>query len=81
VTRIDERAADLHARYGDWLTLADLAPLLKYRSLAAIRKARLRGQLPVPVFQIAHRRGWFATPRDVAVFLETLGACTGEEAE
>lgn len=79
MARVDERAAELRAQYGEWLTLADLAPLLRYPTVGAIRKARLRGQLPIPVFQIAHRRGWFAKPRDVAEFLETIGARTGEE--
>lgn len=69
---IEQREAALRERYGDWLTLADLAPLLRYPSVGAIRQARLRGQLPVPVFRIPYRRGWFATPRTVAQFLEGL---------
>lgn len=79
MTPIERREADLRKRHGNWLTLADLAPLLRYPSVGAIRKARLRNQLPIPVFQIAHRRGWFATPRAVAEFLEGLDAGPGGE--
>jgi hypothetical protein len=71
-SKLAEREAELRSRFGDLLTLKDLAPLLRYPSVEAVRKARTRGQLPVTVVRIAHRRGWFATPRSVAEFLEAL---------
>ena len=67
-----ERAAALRERFGDLLTLAELAVVLRYPSVGAIRKARLRGQLPVPLVQMPPRRGWFATADEVAELLCTL---------
>ena len=65
----DERAADLRARYGFLLTMSELAVVLRYPSVGAILKARLRDRLPVPVFQMPHRKQWFATSESVAAFL------------
>lgn len=71
-TKLARRELELRERFGELLTLEDLAPLLKYSSVGAVRKARMRGKLPIPVKRIEHRRGWFATPRMVAEFLEGL---------
>jgi hypothetical protein len=67
-----ERAAALRDRFGDLLTLSDLALVFRYPSVGAIRKARSRGQLPVPLVQMAPRRGWFATAEAVAELLCSL---------
>ena len=71
-TRLARREAELRRKFGELLTLEDLAPLLRYASVGAVRKARMRGKLPIPVKSIPHRRGWFTTPRAVAEFLEGL---------
>lgn len=68
--RLALREDALREKYGEFLTLEDLAPLLRYPSVGAVRKARMRGQLPIPVIRLQHRRGWFATPRAVAEFLD-----------
>ena len=68
------RESALKARYGELLSLADLADALRYPSVQAIQKARLRGALRLPMFQIPGRRGWLATARAVAVYLENLDA-------
>lgn len=67
-----ERAAALRDRFGDLLTLSDLAIVLRYPSIWAIRKARARGQLPVPLIQMPPRRQWFATAEAVAELLCAL---------
>jgi len=67
-----ERARVLRERFGELLTLKDLAVVLRYPSVAAVRKARLRGQLPIKLVQLPPRRGWFATPETVAEFLDGL---------
>jgi hypothetical protein len=64
-----QREAALRERFGDVLTLSDLAIVLRYPSVGAIRKARWRGQLPVPLVQMPPRRGWFATAESVAELL------------
>jgi hypothetical protein len=67
-----EREATLRERFGDVLTLSELAAVLRYPSVGAIRKARSRGQLPVAVVQMPPRRGWFATAEAVAELLCAL---------
>lgn len=69
-TAVADFEASLRARFGDLLTLADVAQVLRYPSLQAAQKARLRGALPIPMKRIDGRRGWYATARAVAVFLE-----------
>ncbi|MBQ4853612.1 hypothetical protein IMW82_02830 [Rhodanobacter sp. B2A1Ga4] len=67
-----ERETDLRKRFGDVLTLSDLAAVLRYPSVGAVRKARERGQLPVALVQMPPRRGWFATTEAVAELLCAL---------
>jgi hypothetical protein len=67
-----ERATALRERFGDLLTMSDLAAIFRYSSVGAIHKARSRGQLPVPVVQMPPRRGWFATAEAVAEVLCAL---------
>jgi hypothetical protein len=62
----------LREDFGALLTQADLARLLRYPTVQAVRKARARGNLAIPMFQLPMRRGWFATARAVAEFLATL---------
>lgn len=45
------------------------AHLLGFRTAAALAKARQRGQLSVPMFQLPHRRGWFTETRAIAEWL------------
>ncbi|MET4569105.1 hypothetical protein [Rhodanobacter soli] len=62
----------LREDFGALLTQADLARLLRYPTVQAVRKARARGNLAIPMFQLPMRRGWFATARAVAEFLAIL---------
>lgn len=64
-----EREAALRQRFGDLLTLSDLAIVLRYPSVGAIRKARSLGQLPIALLRMPPRRGWFATASAVAELL------------
>ena len=63
----------LVARYGPLMTLRDVAEILRYPSLPAARKARLRGKFPVQLVKLPNRRGWWATTRAVADYLESIG--------
>lgn len=60
---------ELERRYGPLLGGQDLARVLGYRSLDSLRQAAHRGQLPIPVFTVEHRRGKFALTRDAAAWL------------
>lgn len=50
--------------FGNALTKA-----LGYRSGDAFRKAANRGTVPIHIFKIETRRGWFAMTKDVAAWL------------
>lgn len=66
------RERQLTVEFGELLSTADLARLLRYRTVAAVRKARLRGSLEIPMQQLPGRRGWYATARSVATYLDRL---------
>lgn len=76
--RITEVERSLRGRFGDLIGLKDLTGLLRFPSTGAIRKARLRGRLPVAVAQFPNRRGWYTTPREVAEVLALFEASIGE---
>jgi len=56
--------------FGPLLTSSQAAKLLGYRSAEALRQARLANRLPVRMFKIDDRRGWFAATAVVARWLE-----------
>ena len=69
-----QRESHLVARYGELLSLQELADLLKYPSKQALRQAHRRGALPVQLIRMPNRRGWFAATRRIAAFLDELDA-------
>lgn len=60
---------DLVDRYGPVIGGGQLSEVLGYPTLGAFRQSLARGTVPVPVFDIAHRRGRFALTRDIAIWL------------
>ena len=58
--------------YGAVLTSAKTARLLGYRSTRALAKASERGQLPVEMFLLQGRHGWFAQTSEVEAWLLSL---------
>jgi hypothetical protein len=59
--------------YGAVLSAPLTAKLMAYKSIDALRQARCRNMLPVAMFPIEGRRGWFANTIDVARWIdETL---------
>lgn len=61
-----ELEEDLLRRYGTLLPGSALASELGYPSARAYQQAVTRRTVPVPVFQVARRRGTFALAKDVA---------------
>lgn len=59
----------LKNQHGPILGGADLSKALGYRSLAAFRQARRRGQVEVKLFSLPNRRGVFALGIEVAQWL------------
>lgn len=52
------------------LSAAETARLLGFPTREALGKARLAGRLPVRMFKIEGRRGWFASTQQVREWLE-----------
>lgn len=72
---------ELEANHGPLITGNALVSALGLRSGAALRQARRRGQIAVPLFTVPHRRGLFALSRDIADWLARvrLSAEVGNE--
>lgn len=60
--------------HGEIMDSDALAELFKFGSERSFRRAAAGGHLPVSVFRISGRRGWFARTRDVAAWLDRLGS-------
>lgn len=52
------------------MSAAQTASAMGYPSTDALAKARLAGRLPIEMFQVAGRRGWFASTATVRTWLE-----------
>lgn len=50
-----------------------LIALFKFGSDRSFRRSACKGRLPVSVFRIPGRQGWFARTEDVAVWLAAIG--------
>ena len=59
-------------KYGELLTLKELATVLRYPSVGAIRTTAHRGRLPVRLYQFSSKRGKFAKVEDVAACLQAM---------
>ena len=71
---IGGRKERLFSRYGELVSAAELARLLKFPTADALRKAHERGQLPISVVRMPGRRGLFASTWSVARFLDDCEA-------
>jgi len=54
------------------LSAADTARLLGFPSTGALAKARQAGRLPIEMFQVPGRRGWFAATPTVRAWLQKV---------
>lgn len=66
--------ARLVACHGDLMDGRALTALFKFSSSRSFRRSAAKGLLPVSVFRMPGRRGWFARTRDVAAWLAAAGA-------
>jgi hypothetical protein len=60
-------------QYGPMIGGKDLYQALGFRSYAAFRLANEQMKIPIPVYQLHGRRGWFARTDDLANWLINLG--------
>lgn len=58
-----------------------LRKALGFSSAEAFRTAVHSGRLPVPVFKIPGRQGWFARSTDVAAWLKTIDEIAEQQAK
>lgn len=72
--QIDRIIDDFLEKYGPLISGAQLVKVLGYQSDAAFRKALQRKLVPVNIFRIENRRGYFARCDDVAAWLASLGS-------
>lgn len=63
---------DLLARHGELMTGEPLRRALGFASERSFLRAARCKNLPVPIFELAGRRGRFARTRDVAQWLNSL---------
>lgn len=71
-TVTDDRLKRLLQKYGELLTLKELAAVLRYPSVGAIRTAAHRGRLPVRLYQFSQKRGKYAKTEEVAACLNAM---------
>lgn len=60
---------ELEQLHGPLLGGTKLVAALGHANAASLRQARLRGRVPVPLFSLPQRRGYFALTRDIADWL------------
>jgi hypothetical protein len=70
----ETRCSALIQRYGELLSLEEVAFELKMPSAESVRKAHERGRLPIPLVRLPGRRGYFALTRAVADLLDAADA-------
>jgi hypothetical protein len=61
---------DLAVEYGPLLDAAATAKALGFRSQDALRQARRDGRLPIVMFRLPGRRGWFASTQAVIDWID-----------
>ena len=71
-TSVAAREEYFRRKYGELLTLNEIAEVLRYPSTQALRKAYERGTLPLELRRFPNRRGYFATARAVAMVVDSL---------
>lgn len=59
------------------LTAAETARVLGYPSTGALAKARQSGRLPIEMFKVPGRRGWFAATSVVRAWLQKVMSGNG----
>jgi len=62
----------IRSKYGELLTLEELADIFKYKTVGAVRKAHSRGTLPVALYRFENKNGFFAKAEEVAKTIEEM---------
>ena len=70
--RMNESLEFIRSRYGELLSLSEVATILKYDSVGAVRKAHSRKTLPVKLYKIPKKAGQYAKAIDVASYISQI---------
>ncbi|WP_445147253.1 hypothetical protein [Dyella sp. Tek66A03] len=60
----------LFEEYGAILDSSTTAKVLGFKSTSALQQARRGSRLPIPMFQIPGRRGWYSHTKSVGAWLD-----------
>lgn len=67
---VDELStAWIASMYGGVVQAKDVSRLLSFSNPAALRRAHTTGRLPIRLFQLKGRRGWFAHAAEISAYL------------
>jgi hypothetical protein len=67
-----ERLNAIRNRYGEILSLDQVAEFYRYPSIPSVRKAHQRGTLPVALHRFPGKAGFFAKATDVAESVDLM---------
>lgn len=71
-TSLSRTAEVIRNKYGELLTLEEVAEVFRYKTVAAVRKAHSRKTLPVNLYRFKGRAGYFARAEEVAKSIENM---------
>ena len=64
--------AELLTKYGPLIGGSDLYKALGFKTYSSFKLAKARSQIPIHIFQIPERKGWFALTLDLSDWLVGL---------
>jgi len=67
-----DRLNSIRSKYGELLTLSQVAEVFKYRTVTAVRKAHSRKTLAVKLYRFKSRSGYYAKANEVAESIEKM---------
>src|SRR3546814_1220820 len=70
---MSQDSVGLLARHGELMDSQALIAFFKFGSDRSFRRSAAKAALPVAVFRVPGRSGWFARTQDVALWLTTAG--------
>lgn len=67
-----ELSSRLHEKYGEIMSLNEVATTLKFPTTDSVRKSLARGALKLSVVRLPQRRGMFVKTSDVVALLQNI---------
>lgn len=70
--RVNERVLAIRNKYGELLSLEEIADVFKYKTVEAVRKAHSRGTLPIALYRFPKKSGYYGRADDVAKSIDEM---------